>query len=462
MQMSEFEKRSIIEGQLAEGHRNPDVEISEGELQSILTKKNQGRPFNPDLFEQLVEQLRRSGAPLTVRNFTDIWLQAESRLVASVGQMEGEIQSSVRERDELVEQKKKYANEQLNAYGIMNNSQLVVVVRSIENITRADGTRSNANFLLSCEGQSAETGNSIDPDLFNVNKTFKFNIQTGNDPLLINLVPTASNDPKDGGYIQIPLSGLNNQELQNQTYTFSTEYNQLMQTNADLQLQWIYSNVKLLNRGIQEMNDNIASKKRNKESAESYIEDLYAPFPPLKKTLKPKERTVAAGVYNPSTVVVNEKQFSKMPESAHSIFSKLLLYAIYVYLFISFLLCFHRCIFLDLLVALLLFSAVLLNQPKLIRSFINKVIGGVVLALLIDIVWLALYTRTWWNTTYQDSSSLLYVRRIMVVLSYAIMGVRLFVLVVLGVSYNDFGSGEDEFEMEPERGHAGQALSSQY
>lgn len=454
MQMSEFEKRSIVEAQLTEGFRNPDAEIAENELHAILTKKNQGRPFNPDLFEQLLEQLRKSGQPLTVRNFTDIWLQAESRLQSSVSQMDAELQSSVRERDELVEQKKRYANEQLNAYGIMSGSQLVVVVRSIEHITKADGTRTNANFVLSCEGQSAETGNSVDPDFFNVNKTFKFNIQTGNDPLLINLLPTASNDPKDGGYIQVPLSSLNSQEVQNQTYTFSTEFNQLMQTNADLQLQWVYSNVKLLNRGVQEMNENIANKKRNKESAESYIEDLYGPFPAFKKTLRPKERTVAAGVFNPSTVVVNEKQFSKMPESAHSIFSKLLLYAIYVYLFVAFLLCFHRSIFLDLLVALLLFSAVLLNNPKLIRSFINKVIGGVVLALLIDVVWLVLYTRQWWTTTYQDSSSLLYTRRAMVVFSYVIMLVRLFVLVIIGVSYNDFGSGEDEFEAEADHASA--------
>lgn len=462
MQMSETEKRNIIETQLSEGHRNVDMEISEDELQSILNKKNQGRQFNPDLYQQLIEQLRRSGAPLTIRNFTDIWLQAESRLVSSVSQMDGEIQSLTQERDDLVEQKKKYANEQLNAYGIMNGSQLVVFVRSIDNITKADGTRTNANFVLSCEGQSAETGNSVDPSLFNVNKTFKFNIQTGNDPLLINLIPTSSNDPKDGGTIQIPLNGLNSQELQNQTYTFTNDLNQLMHTNADLQLQWIYSNVKLLNRGIQEMNDTITNKKRNKESAESYIEDLYSPFATLKKTLKPRERAMVTAPYNPTAMVVNEKQFSKMPESSHSIFSKLLLYAIYLYFLVAFLLCFHRCIFLDLLIALLLFSAVLLNQPKLIRSFVNKVIGGIVLAIIIDIVWLVLYTKEWWNTTYQDSYSLLYVRRTMVVLSYIIMVVRVIVLVVIGVSYNDFGTGSDEFETEPDRGYQAQPVFGQY
>lgn len=451
MQMSESEKRSIIETQLCEGHRDPTAQISENELKSVLAKRNGGRAFNPDLFTQLSDQLYNNNIPLTISNFTSIWLQAEDKLQTNISQLEGGIQIQNKERDELIEQKKGYANEKLNAYGIMNDSQLVVNVKSIENITRADGTRTNANFLLSCEGQSAETGNSVDPALFNVNKTFKFNIQTGTDPLLINLIPTSTNDPKDGGYIQIPLTQLNNQELQSQTYTFTTENNQMMHTNADLQMQWIFSRVKMLDLGIREINDSIAEKKRDKESAENYIEDLYAPFPQFKKTLKPKDRVVAAAPYNPAAAVgVTEKKFSNMPETTHSIFSKLLLYAIYLYLVVALLLCFHRHTFLDLLIALLLFSGLLLNQPKMIKNFVNKVIGGIVLAIIIDVMWLVPYTRNWWDTTYQDSYSLLYVRRTMIVLSYIIMAVRVFVLAILAISYNDYGTGDNEFEVEPD------------
>lgn len=462
MQISESDKRNIIETQLSEGHRDINAEIGENELQSILMKKNSARQFNSDLFTQLVDQLNRIGKPLTIRNFTDVWLQAEIKLQTTISQTDADVESQIRERDELIEKKKQYSNEQLNAYGIMSGSQLVVNFKSVENITAADGTRTNANFLLSCEGQSAETGNSVDPSFFNVNKTFKFNIQTGTDPILINLIPTSTNDPKDGGYIQIPLTQLNSQELQNEIYTFKTEYNQLMQTNADIQLQWVYSNVKMLNRAIQEVNDSITTKTKNKESAESYIEDLYAPFPQLKKSLKPKERTVQAAPYNPNAVKdVNEKHFTKMPESTHSIFSKLLLYAIYVYLLVALLLCWHRHTFLDLLIALLLFSGVLLNQPKLIKNFVNKVIGGIVLAAIIDIVWLSLYTKTWWITTYQDSFSLLYIRRTMVVLSYIIMLLRIFVLIILIISYNDYSTGDDEFETEAEQ-HQSPQVYSQY
>jgi len=462
MQMSENEKRNILETQLSEGSRDVNATISDTDLLQVLNKKNQGKPFSEDLYAQLTGQLEKTGTPLTIRNFVDIWLQAEARLVNSVNQLDGEIQAQGQEKEDLIEQKKKIGEEQLNAYGIMNNSQLVVTMRSVEAITRADGTPTNANFLLSCEGQSAETGNSVDPNLFNINKTFKFNVKTGTDPLIINLIPTASNDPKDGGYIQIPLTQLSDQERINQMFTFQTEYNHLMETNANLDLQWVYSNVKMLNRGIKNLDEGIQIKRRNKESAEAYIEELYSPFPPLKKTLKQREKTMATGPFNPNTNMVNEKQFSKMPESTHSIFSKLLLYAIYVYFFIAFLLSYHRCVFLDLLVALLFFSSVLLNNPKLIKSFVNKVIAGVVLAMLIDVVWLIFYTNYWWNGTYQDSFSLLYIRRIMVVLSYVIMAVRVFVLVVLGVAYNDFGTGEDEFEAETDSRYQNQQVFGQY
>lgn len=460
--MSENEKRTIIENQLSEGYRDVNGQISENDLLMILNKKSQGKQFNEDLYGQLTSQLEKMGQPLTIRNFTEIWLQAESRLTSSVNQLDSEIQTLNAEKDELLEQKKNMGEEKVNPYGLMDNAQLIVTVHSIDNITRADGIKTNANFILSCEGQSAETGNSVDPYNFNVNKTFKFNIKTGSDPLVINLIPTSSNDPKDGGIIQIPLKNLADQEKISQSFNFITDRDQMMESQAHLDLQYLYSNVKFLNKSIQNVNEAITNKNKSKEGADHYIEELYNPFPQFKKTLKPKERSVNAAAYNPNQVYANEKQFSKMPESSHSIYAKLLMYANYLYFFVSFILSFHRCVFLDLLISLLFFSAILFDNPKLIKSFVNKVIGGIVLAILLDIVWLVLYTKSWWNTTYQDSYSLLYVRRIMVVLSYVIMAVRVFVLIILGLNYNDYSSGEDEFVMDAERGYSTQPVFSQY
>ena len=70
------------------------------------------------------------------------------------------------------------------------------------------------------------------------------------------------------------------------------------------------------------------------------------------------------------------------------------------------------------------------------------------LAILIDIVWLIFYLNIWWNTGYNDSYSLLYVRRVMIVCTFILMAVRLLVLFALGVSFSELANGEDEFLME--------------
>ena len=462
MHMNEQEKRNIIENQLSEGFRDVNAPISDNELKTILNKRSQGKEFSEDLYNQLREQLHKNDAELTIRNFTEIWLMAEGRLVTSIDQLDQETQSLTNEKEELVERKKNLGEEKLNPYGLMENSQLVVTLHTIENIMRSDGVQSNANFILSCEGQSADTGNSIDPNLFNVNKTFKFNIKTGTDPFVINFLPITSSDPKDGGFIQIPLKNLISQERISQNVEFVTDRNQQMDTRASFDIQYIYSNVKLLNKSIQGLNDLIQRTKMSRENAEAYIEELYNPFPQFKRTLKPKDKAVSSHPYSTNTNAINEKQFSKMPESTHSIYAKLLLYANYFYFFVAFFLSFHRCVFIDLLISLLFFSSILFDNPKLIKNFVNKVIVGIILAIIIDIVWLVLYTNTWWTTIYQDSFSLLYVRRIMVVLSYVIMIVRVFVLIILGLNYNDYSGGEDEFQADSERGYSSQQVFSQY
>ena len=50
----------------------------------------------------------------------------------------------------------------------------------------------------------------------------------------------------------------------------------------------------------------------------------------------------------------------------------------------------------------------------------------------------------------------------MVVLSYVIMLVRVFVLVVLALNYNDYGNGDDEFRADSDRDLAQQPVFSQY
>lgn len=448
MQLSESEKRNILESQLSEGNRSLDDILSENELLVILNKKNQGRPFNDDLFGQLTHQIQKGRTPLTIRNFVEIWLQAEQRLQTNMERLRAEVQEHVEERDNYVVYKQEAEGERLNAHGIMPNSELVVFVRTIEDISRASGQKVKANFVLSCEGQSAETGPSDNPALFSVNKNFKFAIKTGSDPLDIRMFPLSSDEPDGEGAVRIPLSSLSSQNRLSETFAFKDNYDRPLATHINLELQWIYSNQKLYTDAIHNLDAAIRGKQEERESAENYLEELYAPFPPLKKTLRPKDKPVIMGVYNPNVGFVNEKQFAKMPETTNPIFSKLLLYAIYCYVFFSLLTSYNRCVFLDLLVSLLLFSAVLLNTPQLIKSFAIKVFAGIALAIAIDVAWLWIYSEVWWKSSYNDSASLLNVRRTMLVFSYILMLVRVLVVTALGVSYTELPGGEDEFFLE--------------
>ena len=118
---------------------------------------------------------------------------------------------------------------------------------------------------------------------------------------------------------------------------------------------------------------------------------------------------------------------------------------------------YNRCVFLDFPAALLLFSAVVLNTPQLTKPFALKVFAGIGLAIAIDVAWLVLYTTAWWRTGYNDSYSLLNVRRTVLVFTYVLMLVRLLVLIAFGVSFSELPTGEDEFFLEGTRRSGGQA-----
>jgi len=79
-----------------------------------------------------------------------------------------------------------------------------------------------------------------------------------------------------------------------------------------------------------------------------------------------------------------------------------------------------------------------MNVPILMQSFANKAIGGIMLAGILDCFWLASYLKPWWSTGYDDSFSLLGLRRTMIVFTFILMLVRLLVLISLIMGYKGF------------------------
>ena len=161
---------------------------------------------------------------------------------------------------------------------------------------------------MTCEGQSAETGYSDDPAYFAVNKNFKFAIKTGTDPLDIRMFALSGSDPEGEAAVRVPLSALSSQARISETYNFRDHLDRPLSTTIQLEMQWIYSNQKLYSDEIHNIDLSLKELREEKDSAETYLGELYAPFPPLKKTLKPGTRVVShrftLGDWKPEKTIV--------------------------------------------------------------------------------------------------------------------------------------------------------------
>ena len=195
-------------------------------------------------------------------------------------------------------------------------------------------------------------------------------------------------------------------------------------------------------------------QEESKATSEMYLKELYGPFPELGRRLaKPPQPMVVAEkamtLPKPvATLMVEEKPWNKLPTTSNPSTTRFLLYALYFYLLAAFVAHFDHCVFLDLLVALLLFGAIQLNTPLLIQSLATKCVVAIAAAALLGTVWLAVYTRRWWNTGYVDNFSMLTARRISVGFEFLLMLARAVAVGALLVAYHTLQKGADEFVVE--------------
>ena len=443
------EKLDIIQNKLSEGFRDIDSPLEQSVLLEILDQSHKSGEFNRDLYSQLTNQIEKNNQSLTIRNFSLIWLQAEQRLHQNRKNLQSEIQQLKEERDNYTKLKiENEEHEKVNANNIMQGSELNVKINTIKSIVNQNNQPGNAKFILSCEGQAVETGISNNPNIYHVDKTYKFKIKTGEEPLTITMVGATNIDNEPEGIIDIDLRELRDQNTVTHDINFYYDENKMLPTVINLELTWIYSYVKLYSDSITQINIEIKDKEEEIDNAEDYNNELYAPFPSIRRENFFSSNRInreVKEVYNPHANQVVDKKFSRIPVDTNPTISKFLLFMVYIYVIISLATSFHRSVFLDLLMSLLLFSSLQLNLPMFIKSFANKIIMGLVLVIILDIIWLVFYTLPWWKTGYEDGFSLLSLRRAMIVLSYVLMLVRLLVLLAIGLSYSHLESGKDEF-----------------
>ena len=159
-----------------------------------------------------------------------------------------------------------------------------------------------------------------------------------------------------------------------------------------------------------------------------------------------------------------EGNFSRMSQKSNSLITKIFIYLLIFYLLVTLMTHLYSDLFLDLIVGLLLLSAWYFDIPRMIKGFVYKAIGGIVAALLFDIIWLVIYHSPWWSTAYQDSYSLYKLRRYTVVMTYILIFVRVLVLVGLALVLNEIkkGDGKSEFQRDENQTTPSKLLDHKY
>lgn len=450
--LSDSEKLRILTTNLSAISRDPDAVISEPDFKHGLDEKVVGGHFDDNLFEQLIGQIERRQLPLTVNNFSNIWLEAERRLNATVDKFKTEQANLNRQIDDYNRKKIEVEEtERLNAMNIMDGSQLYVMVYDIENIKKANGQPFDAKFVLSCENIMVETPISSGPN-FAVNKNYTFPIKLGTQPLEIAMVDPENNDAVEGA-VQVPLNTLLSQQTVSMSPNFKGQGGQPLETTIKMDCKWNYSNVKLYDGLIANARTEMKQFEEDKDESERYLRELVAPFPELgRRMMKPTagglEKAAAMGPKSVTAAILEEKNWNKLPTTSNPSMTKFLVYSIYFYLLAGMFACLNHCVFLDLVIGLLLFGSNQLNTPLLIQPFAVKCLVGIGVAFLLGIIWMAYYASPWWKEGYVDNFSLLNGRRAAVVGEVILMFARAVLGGALLVGMKTLQPGTDEWAFE--------------
>jgi uncharacterized membrane protein len=143
-----------------------------------------------------------------------------------------------------------------------------------------------------------------------------------------------------------------------------------------------------------------------------------------------------------------EQRVPHAEKKSNSLISKLFFYILIFYIIVTLMTHLNSDLFLDLIIGLLLLSSWHFNVPRMIKQFIIKAIVGISIALLFDIIWLIIYNKPWWSTGYDDSYSMLFFRRYIIVMTYILIVVRIIMIVFLVLLLREIKADDHYSEFE--------------
>ena len=342
-------------------------------------------------------------------------------------------------------------------------------------------------FITECEGQKYEIGTNPINDVWELGKIYQFPITKGNEYLHViarDVGGYGVNDYESELMVIIDLKDLRDQKLHSNTYRFRDKNGDDSMVEIDCSLLWKYNLTKFFSDMIHEQQVMIDTGYEQNAKIHANIQELYRPFPSLaqsgignsetfqvfKKTQNENtERDI--GNMNPFEQKMTtpdlelQKMEQRVPQAerkSNSLISKLFFYFLIFYLLVTLMTHLDSDLYLDLICGLLLLSSWHFNTPRMIRQFVIKAIVGIAIALLFDIIWLAIYNKPWWNTGYDDSYSMLHFRRYIIVMTYILIVVRIIMIVFLVLLLREIKSDDHYSEFESRSETYNSALGDHY
>ncbi|CAD8043358.1 unnamed protein product [Paramecium primaurelia] len=373
----DFDRKHILLNEFRKINIDLDQPISENVIFQFLDEKSHGT-FDNSIALQLHQQVIQHYQKLTINNFINVYLQAETILNNKIDKARIEIQNLTMTKQQssqaLLNIKKQ---EQLNKYGIMEDS--ILMINHVHAVVNKLSLSMKVFILMSSSTTSFQTPSQNELDW---NDSYEFPIENGSEVINVHVKAYQGNTTIDIGQA---------------TYAVQ-QFNSQAQTNVEAKLQcvkpysgvvilsglWVFSKTKYFSDLISELDTQIQQLKSDLMDFENDLQTLQAVFP---NTLI-SNSDANHNIYQSSP----EKQIDNIGNIEQKTLNKYLVAIMALLITLSSL---DRCCYLDILI-ILVYSINFKNQT-LDAKLLKQISVATFVSFTLDIVWVVIYVVPLWS-----------------------------------------------------------------
>ncbi|CAD8047958.1 unnamed protein product [Paramecium sonneborni] len=371
----DLDRKHILLNEFRKLNIDFDQQISENVIFKFLDEKSHGT-FDNSIALQLHQQVIQTYQKLTINNFINVYLQAESILSNKIIKARMEIQNLT-----ITKQQSSQAllnitkQEQLNKYGIMEDS--ILMINHVHAVINKLSLSMKVFILMSSTTTSFQTPSQNELEW---NNSYEFPIENGSEIINVFVKAYQGNQTIDIGQA---------------TYAVQ-QFNSQAQTNVEAKLQcvkpysgvvilsglWVFSKTKYFTDFISQLDTQIQQLKDDLADFENDLQTLQAIFT---NTIISNSD---ANVYQFSP----EKQIDNIGNIEQKTLNKYLVAIMALLITLSSL---NRCCYLDILI-ILVYSINLKNQT-LDAKLLKQISVATFVSFVLDIVWVVIYIVPLWS-----------------------------------------------------------------